>query len=78
MAALVEAPTPIKQETTTMQYDGSISSEGKFHGKGSIVYSNGEKYAGDWEHGQRHGTGVYTYADGGSYDGQWDRDKISG
>ena len=43
MAALVEAPTPIKQETTTMQYDGSISSEGKFHGKGSIVYSNGEK-----------------------------------
>ena len=78
MAALVEAPTPIKQETTTMQYDGSISSEGKFHGKGSIVYSNGERYAGDWEHGQRHGTGVYTYADGGSYDGQWDRDKISG
>ena len=74
MAAIVAADAP----TTTMQYDGSISSEGKFHGKGSIVYSNGEKYAGDWEHGQRHGTGVYTYADGGSYDGQWDRDKISG
>ena len=74
MAAIVAADAP----TTTMQYDGSISSEGKFHGKGSIVYSNGEKYAGDWEHGQRHGNGVYTYADGGSYDGQWDRDKISG
>ena len=53
MAAIVAADAP----TTTMQYDGSISSEGKFHGKGSIVYSNGEKYAGDWEHGQRHGMG---------------------
>jgi hypothetical protein len=59
-----------------MQYEGSISTDGKFHGRGSIVcvppraaavagpryrarrYSNGERYAGEWAHGQRHGRGA--------------------
>ena len=36
----------------TMKYEGSISTDGKFHGQGSIVYSNGEKYTGDWAFGQ--------------------------
>ena len=61
-----------------MQYEGSISSDGKFHGRGSIVYSNGERYAGEWQYGQRHGRGTYTYADGGTYSGDWERDKIQG
>ena len=57
------------ESASTMQYEGSISSDGKFHGRGSIVYSNGERYAGEWQYGQRHGRGTYTYADGGTYSG---------
>lgn len=52
-----------------MQYEGSISKDGKFHGRGVIAYPNGESYSGEWVHGQRHGRGTYTYADGGVYTG---------
>ena len=76
-AAMSLAANP-SESASTMQYEGSISSDGKFHGRGSIVYSNGERYAGEWQYGQRHGRGTYTYADGGTYSGDWERDKIQG
>lgn len=61
-----------------MQYDGQISSDGKFHGHGKIVYENGESYDGEWHAGQRHGTGTYRYSDGGVYVGNWEQDRING
>ena len=61
-----------------MQYDGQISSDGKFHGHGKIVYANGESYDGEWHAGQRHGTGTYRYSDGGVYVGSWESDRING
>ena len=28
--------------------------DGKHHGKGTMTYSDGAKYEGDWKHGKRH------------------------
>ena len=48
------------------------------HGKGALVYPNGEKYEGDFQHGKRHGFGVYSYSDGGRFEGEWVDDKVHG
>ena len=41
-----------------MQYSGFMS-DGQMHGKGKLVYENGEVYEGDWVRGKRHGQGQY-------------------
>jgi len=52
-----------------MQYTGQIL-DGQMHGKGNLIYPNGERYEGNWLHGKRHGFGVYHYLDGGRYEGE--------
>ena len=54
-----------------MQYSGQIL-DGQMHGKGRLVYENGEIYAGDWLRGKRHGRGEYTYNDGTKFEGVWE------
>jgi hypothetical protein len=58
-------------------YTGAME-KGQMHGKGALVYPNGEKYEGDFQHGKRHGFGVYSYADGGRFEGEWVDDKVHG
>jgi len=58
-----------------MIYTGEIEN-GKMHGKGTLVYPNGEKYDGDWVHGKRHGIGTYEYSDSSTYEGEWVDDKV--
>lgn len=60
-----------------MLYTGAME-KGQMHGKGALVYPNGEKYEGDFQHGKRHGYGVYSYADGGRFEGEWVDDKVHG
>ena len=60
-----------------MQYQGQIS-DGQMHGKGKLVYENGEYYSGEWVKGKRHGIGEYVYSDGSKYSGMWDSDKVHG
>jgi hypothetical protein len=77
-----------KNYCTKMLYTGQIEN-GQMHGKGVLVYPNGEKYdvitnihnmtnilKGDWDHGKRHGKGKYFYSDGSIYDGEWVDDKV--
>ena len=45
------------------QYKGQMLG-GKPHGKGSVVYSNGDIYDGEFEKGKRQGYGVYSFSDG--------------
>ena len=42
-----------------------------------MVYSNGDKYDGQWERDKRNGRGVIYFADGKRYEGEWVDDKIS-
>jgi hypothetical protein len=48
------------------------------HGKGTLIYPNGERYEGSWVYGKRHGPGTYFYLDGGRYEGEWVDDRIQG
>ena len=38
------------------------------HGTGTMNYTNGDKYIGDWIEDNRTGRGVYTWADGDRYE----------
>ena len=46
-------------------------------GKGTMVYSNNDKYIGNWFDGVRHGKGEYhSYIDGKIKKGKWDNDTF--
>ncbi|KAJ9471495.1 Phosphatidylinositol 4-phosphate 5-kinase 6 [Diplonema papillatum] len=45
--------------------------DGRQHGRGTHVYTNGDVYQGSWYEGQIHGRGTYTYANGVRYDGEF-------
>ncbi|KAH3766970.1 hypothetical protein Pelo_1191 [Pelomyxa schiedti] len=48
--------------------------DGKFHGEGVRVWSNGDRYRGAWEGDKEHGKGTKRWArDGSSFIGEWDR-----
>lgn len=73
-----------KQENTDemeqdVDYTGDIDSRGLKHGKGRIVYSNGDVYEGEWKDNVKSGTGVYLFKDSGDqYSGQWKQGKFHG
>ena len=59
-------------------YSGMRDSKGKRHGKGLMVFANGDRYDGDWNKGIIDGHGTYTYANGLVYDGSWKNGEIKG
>ncbi|XP_007648049.2 MORN repeat-containing protein 1 isoform X2 [Cricetulus griseus] len=58
-------------------YQGSFH-DNKRHGRGQMIFKNGDKYEGDWVRDQRQGHGVLHCADGSIYEGQWHSDVFSG
>ena len=45
---------------------------------GTLNFSDGHKYVGEWKNGKIHGQGSFTYADGANYVGEWKNDKRHG
>jgi len=41
------------------------------HGNGTLRWSDGKKYEGEFRNDKREGHGVFTWRDGRVYDGQW-------
>ena len=41
------------------------------NGQGTMIYSNGAKYVGEWKDGKCNGQGTMTYSDGDIYVGEW-------
>lgn len=41
------------------------------HGRGTFVWPQGERYDGEWAHGQENGRAVFTWPDQSYYDGVW-------
>ncbi len=65
---------------TVLNYKGCVLN-GKPHGKGTMLWRNGEKYVGSWENGKRSGYGIYSFSDGSEadrYEGHWANDEFSG
>jgi hypothetical protein len=56
---------------------GGKDKEGRYHGKGHLVYSDKSIYKGSFEHGKRDGFGVEIIK-GQTYEGKWDKDAKNG
>ncbi|MBF0620486.1 MAG: hypothetical protein HQL54_01025 [Magnetococcales bacterium] len=48
------------------------------NGTGEYLYTDGNRYAGQWKDGKRHGHGVLHYANGNRYTGTWAEDEKQG
>lgn len=49
--------------------------EGQRHGEGTLFYSNGARYEGQWQQGKKHGRGVYVFEDGHVFSGHFLDDR---
>jgi len=58
-------------------YHGSIINN-MMHGKGTMIYSNGNVYEGQWNNNQREGDGNMRYSNGNVYEGQWNNNQREG
>jgi hypothetical protein len=47
-------------------------------GQGSLTFSNGDKYVGEFHNGKKEGHGVYTFSNGGKYEGEFKNDLFEG
>ena len=65
-AQRVLPPLPVAGE----RYTGDFR-DGRYEGRGRLVYDNGEKYYGEFRNGQRDGRGTYTWPDGRRYVGEF-------
>eukprot|EP00960_Hanusia_phi_P066417 766393-Hanusia_phi.AAC.18 len=54
------------------KYEGEWK-DGKYHGKGKLIYADGRQYEGDWFQGVlvNHGKGSFLYANGDRYVGEY-------
>jgi hypothetical protein len=59
-------------------YIGSYNHQGNPHGFGTMKYSNGEIYEGDWFDGVRSGVGKMTWTNGDVYEGEFLDSKKNG
>lgn len=51
--------------------------DGERHGRGIMMWSNGDAWYGPWSNGHRNGVGIYLYADGSLSYGRWDGDDYT-
>jgi hypothetical protein len=57
-------------------YEG-IFEDGVFNEKGTLTFSNGDVYEGEFKNGKRHGKGVYK-SEKFDFDGEWEEDLMHG
>lgn len=56
-------------------YEGEFV-KGIVHGKGTYIWSDGEKYIGEFKNGQIHGRGVMIRKDGSRKEGVWENHRL--
>lgn len=69
---------PCLSKLLVESYDGEMSSDGCYHGKGVVTLKGGQVYEGMLTDGMMHGKGKYTWTDGTVYEGDFDRNVIVG
>lgn len=58
-------------------YDGELLN-GKYHGFGTMKWTDGKKYVGEFKNGLRNGKGTFYFANGCTYTGEYVNDKPNG
>ena len=53
------------------EYTGHVK-DGKVHGVGVCVYTDGSRYQGDWKAGLKCGRGTHSFASGDQFEGEWE------
>ena len=48
------------------------------HGRGILIYKNGDKYFGNFENGKKSKLGIYYFKSGAKYKGYWVNNKLNG
>lgn len=78
----VTAEVNMADQTVTFSngdvYRGELNASLKLHGTGTLEYSTGDKYEGQFENGYLSGEGVFTYSNGDKYEGQFAEGKKNG
>ncbi|MDB9871761.1 caspase family protein [Alphaproteobacteria bacterium] len=62
---------------THVNYTGDYKGN-QYHGLGTLILSNGDKYKGEWKNNVIEGQGTYIWSNGEKYIGEWKKDKRSG
>ncbi len=57
------------------KYLGGMRS-GKFHGYGTVTFTDGKKYVGEWKDDKLHGQGIFTTSDGKRLEGIFEENKF--
>lgn len=88
----ITIPTPNRDESIDPDHenkDGIALDGGTYNGEvdpvsnepngtGTMEYSNGDTYKGNWKNGKCHGEGTMTYANGDVYSGEWANGEKNG
>ena len=59
------------------EYTGHVK-DGKVHGVGVCVYTDGSRYHGDWKAGLKCGRGTHSFASGDQFEGEWENGWMHG
>ena len=73
----VRTTAPPGKDKAPTGYSGE-KFNGKFHGQGTYIWPNGDKYVGEWRNGALHGHGTCTWANGHRYVGEWTFNERTG
>ena len=59
------------------EYQGRVK-DGKLHGVGVCLYTDGSRYQGDWKVGLKSGRGTHSFASGDQFEGEWENGWMHG
>lgn len=76
--AVLSDRAPDYEYQTGTQYYGPIANGEPGEGRGTMVYSSGNRYDGEYRNGKRNGCGTFTFVNGRSYVGQFQEDWFQG
>ena len=59
------------------EYTGHVK-DGRVHGVGVCIYTDGSRYQGDWRAGLKDGRGTHSFASGDQFEGEWENGWMHG
>jgi|TARA_B100000959_G_scaffold59366_1_gene62251 hypothetical protein len=70
--------TPTEHSGPMPKITGECVSGDCDNGQGTYIWSDGERYKGEWKYGKFSGKGIFIYRDGHKYVGHWEDGKKHG